>query len=59
MPSINNSIESGRASLTPIEPSTGKDIIIVQTYLQNVVQYQLDENYYPILSSKETITIQN
>ena len=31
--------------------STGKDIIILQTYYQNIIRYQLDDKYYPILSS--------
>ena len=39
--------------------STGKDIIILQTYFQNIIRYQLDDNYFPILSSKEIITIEN
>ena len=38
--------------------STGKDIIILQTYYQNIIRYQLDDKYYPILSSKEIITIE-
>ena len=35
--------------------STGKDIIILQTYYQNIIRYQLDDNYFPILSSKEIL----
>ena len=37
--------------------SIGKKIIILQTYFQNVLQYQLDDDYFPILSSKEKIII--
>ena len=39
--------------------STGKDIIILQTYYQNIIRYQLDDNLLPILNTKEKIIIEN
>ena len=37
--------------------STGKDIIILQTYFQNIIKYELDENFFPILETKKVIQI--
>ena len=39
--------------------STGKTIIILQTYYQNVIRYQLDDDLFPILSTKENLMIDN
>ena len=39
--------------------SSGKNIIILQTYYQNVIRYQLDDDLFPILSTKEKLIIDN
>ena len=39
--------------------SSGKNIIILQTYYQNVLRYQLDDDLFPILSTKEKLMIDN
>ena len=39
--------------------STGNNIIILQTYYQNIIKYDLDKDYFPILESKQLIQIHN